>query len=85
MAEATQVMFTHREVVTALLKNQGIHEGIWGLAVQFGFGVANTGPNDNEINPTGMLPVLGIGIQRFPQMNALSVDAAEVNPAEPAL
>jgi hypothetical protein len=84
MAEATQVMFSHREVVTALLKKQGIHEGIWGLAVQFGFGVSNTGPNDSEINPTAMIPIMGIGLQRFPQMNALSVDAAEANPPDEA-
>lgn len=82
MAEATQVMFTHKEVVTALLKSQGIHEGIWGLAIQFGFGVGNTGPNEQDVNPTAMVPIMGVGIQRFPEKNSLSVDAAEVNPLE---
>ena len=82
MAEATQVMFTHREVVTALLKAQGIHEGIWGLAINFGFGVVNAGPAEGEVNPTAMVPVLGIGIQKFPELNPLAVDAAFANPAE---
>jgi hypothetical protein len=80
MAEATQVMFTHREVVTILLKERGIHEGIWGLAVNFGLGVGNTGPNEKEISPTAMVALMGIGIQKFPELNALAVDAAVVNP-----
>ncbi|MFD1555991.1 hypothetical protein ACFSHT_10200 [Paraburkholderia silviterrae] len=80
MAEATQYMFTHREVVTALLKKQNIHEGIWALAVNLGFGVVNVGPSQDDINPTAMVPIMGIGIQKSDSLNALSVDAAEVNP-----
>lgn len=82
MAEATQVIFTHREVVTALLKAQGIHEGIWGLAINFGFGAVNAGPAEGELNPTAMVPVMGIGIQKFSELNPLAVDAAVVNPKE---
>ena len=36
MAEATQLVFSYKEVVTALIKAQGLHEGIWGLYVKFG-------------------------------------------------
>lgn len=80
MAETTQVVFKHQEVVTALLKAHGIHDGIWGLTVNFGFGAANTGPSTEELNPTAIIPVLGIGIQRFPELNPMAVDAAVANP-----
>jgi len=82
MAESTQIFFTHKEVVTALLKEQGIHEGIWGLAVNFGFGAANMGsaPEASDLNPTALIPVVKLGIQIAPEINNLSVDAAVENP-----
>lgn len=80
MAEATQYIFDHREVVTALLKKQGIHEGIWSLVINFGFGAANVGQNEAEIHPTAMIPVMGVGIQKAESTGPLAVDAAVVNP-----
>jgi hypothetical protein len=83
MAQATQLMFTHQEVVTALLKKENIHEGIWTLSVQFGLGAANLAPSEGspDVNPAAIVPVLKIGIQRGEQLNSMSVDAAVVNPA----
>ncbi|NJA08276.1 hypothetical protein HC024_21485 [Methylococcaceae bacterium WWC4] len=82
MAEATQIMFTHREVVTALLKSQNIHEGIWALSVQFGMGAANIASNEDgeELNPAAIIPVLKIGLNRVDKINNLSVDASQANP-----
>ena len=82
MAESTQFMFSHQDVVTELLKSQGIHEGIWMLVINFGFGAAAVGQSEgsSELNPTAIIPVLRIGIQLTDQLNSLSVDAAKVNP-----
>ena len=63
-----------------MIKNLGIHSGIWGLAVKFGIGAINAGPNDNELLPAAIVPVMEIGLQKFDKVNNLSVDAAVVNP-----
>jgi hypothetical protein len=81
MAEATQYLLTHQELVTLLIKHKGIHEGIWQLLINFGFGAANIGPNAAALNPTAMIPITGIGIHRATELNALTVNAAVVNPA----
>lgn len=81
MAEATQIVFTHREVVEALLKKQGIHEGIWGIYIKFGIKGANVGLADADLMPAAIVPVLEIGLQKFDKENNLALDAAQVNPA----
>ncbi|MFI5180125.1 MAG: hypothetical protein ACHQPI_01895 [Thermoanaerobaculia bacterium] len=80
MAELTQVTFTHKEVAEALVRHYGLHEGIWGLYIEFGIQGANLGPTPLEVNPVAIVPVQKIGLQRFPELNSLSVDAAVANP-----
>jgi len=84
MAEPTQFVFSHKEVVEALLRKQGIHEGIWGLYVKFGIGASNIGPTPAEILPSAIVPIVELGLQRFEQENNIAVDAAQVNPKTPA-
>ena len=81
MADATQYIFSHKELLTLLVKHQGLHEGKWQLVINFGFGAANAGPSPSELNPTAMIQIGGVGIQRTNEVNGVSVDAAEVNPA----
>ena len=80
MPEATQIIYKHRELVELLIKERGIHEGIWGLFVRFGLGASNVGPNDVELQPAAIIPVLEIGLQKFEKETNISVDAAKVNP-----
>jgi hypothetical protein len=80
MAEPTQFVFTHKEVVEALLRKQGIHEGIWGLYVRFGISASNVGPSPTEILPAAIVPVVELGLQKFETENNIAVDAAKVNP-----
>jgi len=80
MAEVSQLTFTFKEVVEALLKKQGIHEGIWALFVRFGIKGANIGETDADIKPTAVIPILQIGLQQFEKETNISVDAAKVNP-----
>jgi len=83
MAEASQYVFTHKEVAEALVKKQGIHEGLWGLYVEFGIQGANINlpPAEDIVVPAAVVPVLKLGIQKFEKANSLTVDAAMVNPA----
>lgn len=80
MAESTQYMFTHKEVVEILVKQQGLHEGLWSLSVEFGLNAVITGPNDDQMFPTAMVPVIRFGIRQTDRMNNMSVDAALINP-----
>ena len=83
MPEPTQISFSHKEVVTALIKEHGLHEGIWGLYVKFGIRAMNVGGSDEDLQPSAIVPVLTIGVQISDKINNLSVDAAEVNPRQP--
>jgi hypothetical protein len=83
MPEQTQLTFSHQEVVTSLLKTMGIREGIWALHVKFGLRAATLGSSDTDVNPTAILPVLEIGIQKAEKVTNVSVDAAVVNGATP--
>ena len=80
MPEVANIIFTYKEVVTALLKEQNIHEGLWTLFVRFGLNAANLGPNDDELRPVAIIPLLEIGLQKGEKENNITVDAAKVNP-----
>lgn len=83
MSESTQIVFTHKEVVEALLRKQGISSGIWGLYVKFGIGAMNMGAGPADLNPTAIVPVMQIGLQQFEEINNLSVDASKVQTGIP--
>lgn len=80
MPETSQLTFTYKEVVTALVRAQNIHEGIWGLFVNFGLSANNIGPNEGDLKPAAVIPVLSLGLMKFDKETSLSVDAAKVNP-----
>lgn len=80
MPETNQISFSFKEIVTALIKAHGLHEGIWGLWVNFGIGASNAGPTESDLKPTAMIPILQMGIMRFDKETSLSVDASKVNP-----
>jgi hypothetical protein len=82
MAEATQIMFNHKELVEMMIKKQGLREGIWTLSVRFGMQAMNfgTNPEGTDVLPTALIPVLEIGINRTEKENNISLDAAKINP-----
>lgn len=82
MAQVNQLLFTYKEVAEALVKQQGIHEGLWGIYVEFGITAANINlAPDADITPAAIVPVQRMGLQRYEEANNLTVDATEVNPA----
>ena len=81
MAENNRYTFDHKIVAELLVKRQGLHEGLWGIVVEFGLGATNISPdNGATLTPAALVPVLRIGIQPFAEANSLTVDAAIVNP-----
>ena len=86
MGEATNYTFGFQELAEILVKQQGITEGLWGIYVEFGLGAANINiaPGEKALAPAAINIVQKIGIQKFPEANNLTVNAAEVNPKKPA-
>ena len=62
MADITQIGFTYREVIEALLRQQKITEGCWTLSVDFSFGAVTAGPTPDESHPTAVVSVTGFGL-----------------------
>lgn len=65
MAEPTQYTFAHKELVEILVKHLGITEGRWQLLLNFGLGAGNVGPDEQHLDPVGMIVVNKIGIQKI--------------------
>jgi hypothetical protein len=85
--ESNQITWTHKELVTLMIKEAKIHEGRWLLLLQYGMSPGNFGPSPAEISPGMVVAVTRIGIQReppgqVPAPEGLVVDAAEANPAQ---
>ena len=84
MAEPRQITFSYEELAEALVKQQGIHEGLWGVYAEFGLGAANVegpAPGGGSV-PAAIVPLQRLGIQKFDlEVKGLTVDAAVVNPA----
>jgi hypothetical protein len=80
MPETSQIVFSHKELVELMLKQQGIHEGIWGIFVKFSLGASNVGPTQSDLLPAAIVAINEIGLQKFEQETNISVDAAKINP-----
>ena len=80
MAESRVLTFSHREVAEALVKQENLHEGIWGIYIEFGITAANIGSDSESVLPAAIVPVQKIGLQRFSEESSLAVNAAKVNP-----
>ena len=84
MSEISGVTLSHSEIVTLMLKDKGIHEGLWQLTVEFGLAAGNVGPDADHLAPAGIVAVVKIGLERVAddaERNNLIVDAAIVNAA----
>ena len=84
MAEPIEELkFSHKEVVEALIRQQGLHDGIWMLNIQFGIGALNVQPPDGEKGdavPAAIVPIVGIGLRKVEAVNSLALDASKANP-----
>lgn len=78
MPEADRLLFDLRELAEVLVKSQNIHEGHWGIYVEFGLAAANLPSGPGEITPAAINLVQKVGIQRFGSPNNLTVDAGKL-------
>jgi len=80
MAEQRQWIFSHKEVVEALIKKQGLSTGIWQLYIKFGISAANIKQTASaDAIPAAIIPVLEIGLQKADEVTGLSADAAALS------
>jgi hypothetical protein len=83
MAEPTAFVFNPKEVMTSLLKQQGVHDGMWTLGYNLGIAVSNIGKSqdDPEMRPGMVIQVESVNINRdVPAVSGLTFNAAELNP-----
>jgi hypothetical protein len=88
MGEPEIINFGYKEITEALVKHQGIHEGLWSLNIQFGLQTTtiNVKVEEDEskeevLVPGVIIPLLKMGIKKHDKPNPFTVDAAEVNPS----
>jgi hypothetical protein len=80
------ISLSHRDLTTLLIKENGIHEGNWGIHLELGlaggmFPILASG-EAISLCPGGIIAVKKIGIHRFAEPHPLTVDAAVVNPPD---
>ncbi len=85
MPESKNYLFSYTELAEMMVKKLDLHEGLWGIYVEFTFGAANvpTSPDAKAIAPASISMIKGVGLQRFDIPNNLTVDASVINPAVP--
>ena len=85
MAEPTQFGFDLKEAATALIKHQGLHEGVWIIGIEFGLAAGLFGPTAAEARPSALVQINKLQLVRHTDPNTepphFAVDAAEANPA----
>lgn len=74
--------FSLSELTEILIKDQGLHEGLYNLSVQLQIGVGTVGPSPELICPGAMLGVSRIGLSKTEKgkENIHTVNAAKINP-----
>jgi len=85
MAEVETYGFDLKEVATALIKQQGIHDGLWIVAFEFNLGAGLVGPTKEDVRPSAFVQINKISLVRQNEILGapnLIVNAAEVNPTQ---
>jgi hypothetical protein len=77
VADMTQVMFTHEELVEALLRHHGIRKGLWSLTVNLRTVANNFIADGMEVAGPGCAVIVeSVGLQRVTaSIPGLTVDA----------
>lgn len=73
---------TMREVTILLVKHYGLHQGHYDLLVEFQIGTGMVGQNAQSVCPGAIVGVAKMGLAKSEGSGPLSVNAAEVNPAD---
>ncbi len=83
MAEVSQYIFSHRDLVETLIRKQGLHEGVWTLAFQLGMAATQVpSPAGGDPLPGAVLSIFAVALQKADKEGPTALDAAKVNPAK---
>ena len=74
------VDFNWQQVAIALVRAQGLHEGLWRVGMRFDLRAANVTVAQDVMVPGAFVPVMGMNLMRVEKADYLTVDAAAVNP-----
>lgn len=74
-----------KELTAALVKHYDLHEGLYDLYLEYQFAFGNFGPSASQVVPSAVVGLSKLGVTKVTQTGPLTVDASEVNPAQPAL
>ncbi len=85
MTEAINFKYSMKELTETLIKKEGLTDGKWMLAVEFGIRATNIGPDNNNLSPAAVIPIISIGLMKTVDDNNLTVDAATINIEETEL
>jgi hypothetical protein len=74
------VHFSLKELAEMLIRQQGIHDGLYDLSVEFQVAVGAVGPSPSVVLPGAMIGVSGLGLMQVSVPSQNTIDAAKVNP-----
>jgi len=74
-----------REIAELLVRHQGLHEGLYDLAIEFQIAVGGVGPSPESILPGAMVGVKRIGLKQAALLGPTTVDASIINPPPAAV
>jgi len=74
------IQLTLKEVTELLIKNHGLHEGLYDLTIEFQIGIGGVGRDAESLMPGASFGVSKIGLLPATAIGPTTVDAAEVNP-----
>jgi hypothetical protein len=74
------ILFDLKEIASILIKNQGIHEGLWEVSLEVQATIGQLGPSQESRLPGALILVSKIGLSKAEKAGLNTVDAAEVNP-----
>lgn len=81
MAEPGQYEFDLKEVAELLARKAGVTKGLWQVGVKFGFAAINAGPSEQELRPSGIVSVVGLGLTKTENPSGMAIDAATLRKA----
>lgn len=76
----THLHYSWLQLGTLMLKEQGIHEGLWQVGVEAGLGATNVGPTAAVAVPGLVVTLMNVTLTSVEVMLPLTLDAAVVNP-----
>jgi hypothetical protein len=83
MADIAQYNFEFKEAAAALIKHQGLHEGLWMVGFEISLGAGNFGPTPADAKPGAFMQISRMQLIRQAadaESNPNVVDAAKINP-----